>query len=67
MMQRGIKDDEDDMKSKVAFGFWTCAAIYAAIGIIGVFLIAAQPSIAYSSDGYGTVHAMAAKQPIVRP
>lgn len=53
--------------SRFAFGFWTCAAVYAAAGIVGVFLIAAQPSIAFSSDGYGTLHAMAAKRPILRP
>ena len=47
------------MKRVAYLGFLTCAALYAAIGVIGVFLIGAQPSIAYSSDGYGTAHNIA--------
>jgi hypothetical protein len=34
-------------------GIWTCAALYVAIGLIGIFLLAGQPGIATSSDGYG--------------
>lgn len=55
------------MSGMAYFGFWTCAGIYAAIGLIGIFLIGAQPSIAYSSDGYGTIAGVAAKQPALRP
>jgi hypothetical protein len=34
-------------------GIWTCAALYVAIGLIGIFLLAGEPGIATSSDGYG--------------
>jgi hypothetical protein len=34
-------------------GIWTCAALYVAIGLVGIFLLAGQPGIATSSDGYG--------------
>ena len=48
------------------FGFWTCAALYAAAGVIGMALLSAQSSIAYSSDGYGTISA-AIRQAAVTP
>ncbi len=32
--------------------FWTCAALYAAAGVIGIFLLGAQPNIADLRDGY---------------
>jgi hypothetical protein len=34
-------------------GIWTCAALYVAIGLIGIFFLAGQAGIATSSDGYG--------------
>lgn len=34
-------------------GIWTCAALYAAIGLIGIFLLASGPGVATSSEGYG--------------
>jgi len=34
-------------------GIWTCAALYVAIGLIGIFLLTGQGGIATSSDGYG--------------
>lgn len=34
-------------------GIWTCAALYVAIGLVGIFLLAGGPGIATSSDGYG--------------
>jgi hypothetical protein len=34
-------------------GIWTCAALYVAIGLIGIFLLAGQPGVATSNDGYG--------------
>ena len=43
------------------FGFWTGAALYAAIGLIGVFLFGAQLDIASASDGYGTIRIAAQK------
>ena len=53
--------------NRFALGFWTCAVLYAAIGVAGVLLIGAGPGIAFSSDGYGTHGALAAKQTAVRP
>jgi len=32
---------------------WTCAALYAAIGLVGVFFLMSEPGIATSSEGYG--------------
>ena len=34
-------------------GIWTCAALYAAIGLIGIVFLTTRPGIATSYDGYG--------------
>jgi len=34
-------------------GIWTCAALYVALGLIGIFFLTSEPSIATSSEGYG--------------
>jgi hypothetical protein len=34
-------------------GIWTCAALYVAIGLIGIFFLAVQPGVTTSSEGYG--------------
>jgi hypothetical protein len=34
-------------------GVWTCAALYVAIGLLGIFVLASGPGIATSSEGYG--------------
>lgn len=34
-------------------GIWTCTALYAAIGLIGIFFLASGPDVATSSEGYG--------------
>jgi hypothetical protein len=34
-------------------GIWTCAALYVALGLIGIPLLTGEPSIATSSEGYG--------------
>ena len=34
-------------------GIWTCAALYAAIGLIGIFFLASGPGVTTSSEGYG--------------
>jgi hypothetical protein len=34
-------------------GIWTCAALYAAIGLIGIVFLTIRPGIATSNDGYG--------------
>jgi len=44
---------EGDAMRNFSRGIWTCAALYVAIGLIGIFLLAGQPGIATSSDGYG--------------
>jgi hypothetical protein len=60
--ERCLEDEKDDaMNSLARLGFWTCAAIYTAIGVIGVFLLSAQPDVANSMEGYGTIHPPAQK------
>jgi hypothetical protein len=54
-------EEQDAMSRFAYYGFWACAGVYAAIGIVGIVLLGAQPSIAYSSDGYGTVQPAADK------
>jgi len=49
------------MRKLAFYGFWTCAALYAAIGLIGVVLLSIQPGIAGATDGYGTLRATAQK------
>ncbi len=49
------------MKNLASFGFWTCATVYAAIGLIGVFFLSSQPNIANATDGYGTISLAAHK------
>jgi hypothetical protein len=44
-----------------SFGFWTCATLYTAIGVIGVFFLSTQPNIAHFTDGYGTIRFVAQK------
>jgi hypothetical protein len=34
-------------------GIRTCAALYAALGLIGILLLTGEPGIATSSEGYG--------------
>jgi len=34
-------------------GIWACAALYAAIGLIGIFFLASGPGVTTSSEGYG--------------
>jgi len=48
--------------SKVAcFGFWTCATLYTAIGVIGILFLSTQPNLASPTDGYGTIRLVAQK------
>lgn len=49
------------MKGGALFGFWTCAAVYAAIGVIGVFFFSTQPDSARATGGYGTTSFLAQK------
>ena len=34
-------------------GIWTCAVLYVAIGLIGIFFLAGEAGVAVSSEGYG--------------
>jgi hypothetical protein len=52
---------DDAMNGFASFGFWTCAAVYAAIGLVGVFFLSTQPNIANATDGYGTARLVAQK------
>ena len=38
---------------KFSRGIWTCAALYIALGLIGIFFLTSEPGIATSSEGYG--------------
>lgn len=59
---RWIDDEKDDaVNSLTRFGFWTCAAVYTAIGVIGVFFLSTQPNIASPTEGYGTISLLAQK------
>ena len=49
------------MSNFAYFGFISCAAVYAAIGLIGVVLLSALPNNLNASDGYGTVRLVAQK------
>lgn len=48
------------MSNRARYGFWTCATVYAAIGVIGVFFFSARPG-ASLAEGYGTFHVIAQK------
>ena len=37
---------------KFSRGIWTCAALYIVLGLIGIFFLTGDPSIATSSEGY---------------
>ncbi len=43
------------MRGISPFGLWTCAALYAAAGVFGLFLLTTQPDPIPSGDGYGVV------------
>ena len=49
------------MSKLASWGFWSCAAVYAAVGITGVLFLNSQPNIANATDGYGTVHVVSQK------
>jgi hypothetical protein len=44
------------MRHATYFGIWTWAALYAAIGVIGVLFFSTQPNMAASADGYGATY-----------
>jgi hypothetical protein len=44
-------------------GIWTCAVLYVAIGLIGIFILTSEPGVNTSSEGYG-IAAIAAAAPL---
>jgi hypothetical protein len=50
---------EDGAMGDFSRGIWTCAALYLAIGLIGIFFLMSESGIATSTEGYG-IAAMAA-------
>ena len=44
-------------------GIWTCAALYVAIGLIGLLFLTSEPSVATSSEGYGVAAIAAPTRP----
>jgi hypothetical protein len=46
----GIKDGA---MRNLARGMWTCAALYVAISLLGIFFLSAKPALTTSTDGYG--------------
>ena len=56
-----VNEKDEAMNNLASYGFWTCAAVYAAIGVIGVFFLSTQPNIANATDGYGTIRLVASK------
>jgi hypothetical protein len=47
------------MRSFPELGIWTCAGLYIAIGVIGVFFLGTQPNTVNAADGYGIVRVTA--------
>ena len=44
------------MRGVSPFGIWTCAALYAAAGVFGLFFLTSQPNtMAAATDGYGVI------------
>ena len=43
------------MRGISPFGLWTCAALYAAAGVFGLFFLTSQPNAVPTTDGYGVI------------
>ena len=43
------------MRGVSPFGIWTCAALYAAVGVFGLFFLSSQPNTMPTTDGYGVI------------
>jgi hypothetical protein len=50
---RAIADGKTVTMRNFSRGIWTCAALYVAVGLIGIFFLTSEPSVATSSEGYG--------------
>jgi hypothetical protein len=44
---------EDGEMRNFSRGIWTCAAVYVAIGLAGIFFFMSERGVATSSEGYG--------------
>jgi hypothetical protein len=51
--RNGWKDKA--MRGISPFGIWTCAALYAAVGVFGLFFLTSQPNTMPTTDGYGVI------------
>jgi hypothetical protein len=51
--RNGWKDKA--MRGISPFGLWTCAALYAAAGVFGLFFLTSQPNAVPATDGYGVI------------
>lgn len=58
-----LKIKGDGAMRDLSPGVWTCAALYAAIGLLGILFLASGPGVATSSEGYG-VAAIAVPAPL---
>ena len=43
------------MSNLAHFGFWTCAALYAAIGVMGLCILAGGSNAVTATAGYGVL------------
>src|SRR5437763_16665934 len=48
-----LKIKGDSAMRVLSPGFWTCAALYVAIGLLGILFLASGPGVSTSSEGYG--------------
>jgi hypothetical protein len=48
-----LKSRGDGAMRHISPRVWTCAALYVAIGLLGIFFLASGPGVATSSEGYG--------------
>ena len=58
-----LKIKGDSAMRDLSPGVWTCAALYVAIGLLGILFLASGPGVATSSEGYG-VAAIATPAPL---
>jgi len=45
--------DAESFSRRRVTELWNCAALYVALGLIGIFFLTSEPGIATSSEGYG--------------
>jgi hypothetical protein len=50
---RATAIEGNDAMRHVSPGIWTCAALYVAIGLIGIFVLTSGAGVTTTSEGYG--------------